>query len=48
MAGTPQPSNSWWRRLGWLILIWAGSVATLALLAWCIRILMHAAGLVGR
>lgn len=47
MAGTPQPNSLWWKKLGWLVLIWATSVATLGVLAWSIRLLMHAAGLVG-
>ena len=45
MAGTPQPNNSWWQKLGWLILIWATSVAMLAAVAWVIRLLIRAAGL---
>jgi hypothetical protein len=45
MACTPQPNNSWWGKLGWLILIWATSVAALAAVAWVIRLLIHAAGL---
>jgi hypothetical protein len=37
--------SPWWKKLGWLLLIWAASVATLALVAYGIRLLMHAAGL---
>lgn len=40
--GTP---GSWWRRIGWLVLIWSASVAALALVAAVLRLLMHAAGL---
>ena len=35
----------WARRLGWLALIWAASVAALGLVALLIRIAMHAAGM---
>lgn len=40
-----QPPVSWARRLGWLLLLWLGSVASLTLLAWLIRQFMNAAGL---
>jgi hypothetical protein len=46
MAGTREQDGSWWRRLAWLMLIWATSVATLAAVAWVIRLLMRAAGLI--
>jgi len=35
----------WLRRLGWLLLIWAASVAALGLAALAMRLLMHAAGM---
>lgn len=35
---------SWGRRVGWLVLIWAASVASLAVAAWLLRLLMQAAG----
>lgn len=35
----------WWQKLGWLILIWAASVAALGLVAFFLRLFMHAAGL---
>jgi len=38
-------TNSWLRRLGWLILLWIGSVAALGLFALALRGLMFAAGL---
>ena len=28
----------WWRRLGWFVLIWAASVATLGAVAWLLRL----------
>ncbi|WP_409293268.1 DUF2474 domain-containing protein [Pseudomonas sp. KCJK9058] len=34
-----------WRRLTWLVLIWAGSVAALGLFAWLIRLFMMTAGM---
>lgn len=45
MARTPEQNGLWWKKLGWLILIWAASVATLGVASWIIRLLMHAAGL---
>ena len=35
----------WLRRLGWLVLLWAASVATLGVVAWLIRQFMNAAGM---
>lgn len=35
----------WLVRLGWLLAIWAASVAALALAAALMRLLMHAAGM---
>jgi hypothetical protein len=35
----------WLRRLGWLVAIWAASVAALALAAALMRQLMHAVGM---
>ncbi|MBK4990841.1 MULTISPECIES: DUF2474 domain-containing protein [Pseudomonas] len=34
-----------WQRLGWLLLIWAMSVAALGVAAWVMRLFMSAAGL---
>ncbi|MFV3403815.1 MULTISPECIES: DUF2474 domain-containing protein [Pseudomonas] len=34
-----------WQRLGWLVLIWALSVATLGVVAYGLRLFMRAAGL---
>jgi len=37
--------SPWWKKLGWLVLIWAASVAALAVVAGLLRLLMNAAGL---
>jgi len=42
MAGGPR---MWFKRFGWLLLIWACSVAALAVVAFLLRLLMNAAGL---
>lgn len=34
-----------WKRFGWMVLLWAASVAALGVVALIIRVLMHAAGL---
>lgn len=36
---------SWWRRIGWLIVIWIVSVASLGVVALLLRLLMTAAGM---
>jgi hypothetical protein len=40
---TTEPSL--WRRLAWLLALWTGSVLTLGLVAWLLRLAMSAAGL---
>lgn len=35
----------WLRRLGWMVLLWLGGVVSLSLIAFLIRIIMHAAGM---
>jgi hypothetical protein len=35
----------WMRRLGWMLALWLTGVAALGLVAWLIRVLMHAAGM---
>ncbi len=37
--------SPWWKRLGWLIVIWSASVTALALAAWLMRLLMRGAGM---
>jgi hypothetical protein len=33
------------RRLGWLVALWLGGVAALGVVAWLLRVFMHAAGM---
>lgn len=40
-----QPPDSLWRRLGWLVVLWTASVATLGAAAWLLKLFMRAAGL---
>ncbi|UFH48838.1 DUF2474 domain-containing protein [Pseudomonas sp. KNUC1026] len=40
-----QTKKPLWQRLGWLALIWLGSVVSLAVVAGLIRLLMSAAGM---
>lgn len=40
----PEPAR-WYKRLGWLVLIWLGSVLALGGVAGALRFLMHAAGM---
>jgi hypothetical protein len=35
----------WWRRLGWMVLLWVGGVATVGLVALAFRAIMGAVGL---
>lgn len=44
----PAPEKSrglWLKRIGWLVLLWALSVAAIALVAAVLKLLMRAAGL---
>jgi hypothetical protein len=43
MTGTTQKS-SFAKRLGWLLLIWLGSIAALTFVSFMIKLLMKAAG----
>ena len=38
-------AHSWWKRVGWLILIWALSVLSLGVVAFAIKKFMTAAGM---
>jgi hypothetical protein len=38
-------ASPWLRRFGWLAVLWLGGVAALGLVAFALRVLMHAAGL---
>jgi hypothetical protein len=42
MPGKPSP---WWKKLGWLVLIWTLSVAFLGVIAYLLRWFMQVAGL---
>ena len=44
-SGTGGEKPSWWRRIGWLLLLWAAGVVTVGLVALLIRVFMTAAGL---
>lgn len=48
MAKMPGGPVSWWKRLAWLVLLWAASVAALAAIAWILRWFMQLAGLTGQ
>ncbi|WP_166217140.1 DUF2474 domain-containing protein [Pseudomonas atagonensis] len=38
-------SSPWYKRLGWLLLIWLGSVVSLAVVASLLKLAMYAAGM---
>ncbi|CAI8768454.1 DUF2474 domain-containing protein [Pseudomonas sp. IT-347P] len=38
-------SSRWYKRLGWLLLIWLGSVVSLAVVASLLKLAMYAAGM---
>lgn len=35
----------WLRRIGWMVLLWLGGVATLAMVAFLLKMVMRAAGM---
>jgi len=37
--------DPWWKRIGWLLLIWLLSVGALGVVAFALKLLMHFAGL---
>jgi len=45
LTGLAARSWEWARRLGWLVVLWAASVAALGVVALILRMLMQAAGL---
>lgn len=45
MCAGKRAANSWWARVGWMLLIYVGSVAALAVIATLFKLLMSAAGL---
>ena len=46
-AGRTAGAQRWLRRIGWLVVIWAASVACLAVAAWLLKGVMRLAGLSG-
>jgi Protein of unknown function (DUF2474) len=44
-ADDETPHGAWWRRIGWLIFIWALSVAVLGGVALLLKWMMRAVGL---
>ncbi|MGP6421944.1 DUF2474 domain-containing protein [Pseudomonas putida] len=38
-------SSPWYKRLGWLLLIWFGSVVSLGVVASVLKLVMYAAGM---
>lgn len=45
MAREGMPRRLWLRRIGWLVVIWAASIAVLAIIALGFRMLMNMAGM---
>jgi len=45
MASHFQSLRLWARRMGWMVLIWAGSVAGLAVVAFLLRLVMKLSGM---
>lgn len=42
---SPRGKNGWPARLAWLLAIWAGSIAVLAIVAYVLRVVMESLGL---
>ena len=42
---SPQGPGPWWKRVGWLLLIWLLSVGALGLVAMLLKVIMRMAGL---
>ncbi|MBS1166297.1 MAG: hypothetical protein H6R00_2322 [Proteobacteria bacterium] len=47
MAGEKATKGLWFRRVGWLFAIWAGSILALGVVALMFRLLMNLAGMKG-
>ncbi|CAI9404553.1 hypothetical protein ANOBCDAF_04641 [Pleomorphomonas sp. T1.2MG-36] len=45
MAGEKTTKGLWFRRVGWLVAIWAGSILALGVVAMAFRLLMNLAGM---
>lgn len=45
MAGETPPRGEWLRRVGWLVIIWAGSILALGVVAMAFRLMMNLAGM---
>lgn len=45
MKPATSDERPWWKKLAWLVALWAASVATLAAVAWLIRVVMTAVGM---
>lgn len=45
MPREPAKERAWWRKLAWLIAIWAASVLALGAVAWLMRVVMRAVGM---
>jgi Protein of unknown function (DUF2474) len=45
MTAHPSAAQTWLRRVGWLVLIWAASVVALGVVAGLLRVVMNLAGL---
>ena len=45
MASRIQPLRLWVHRIGWMVVIWAGSVAGLAVVASLLRLVMKLSGM---
>ncbi len=45
MSAAPREEKNWLKRVGWLVLIWTGSVLALAAVAVLFRLLMSLAGM---
>jgi hypothetical protein len=43
-TGAATSTGTWLRRVGWLVLIWAASVAALGAAAWVLRLIMQGVG----